>query len=84
MKKKISLWNKIKLFQSYKKSIKICKTELEQTFGARVDNAYRIYNVLNVPDEMIGEPYNLRKTDIDKFAETMIREYSVKLSEYFT
>ena len=31
---------------------------------------------------MIGEPYNLRKSDIDRFAETMIKEYSLKISEY--
>jgi hypothetical protein len=55
---------------------------MEEVFGARIDKAYRIYNVLNIPAEMIGEPYNLRKSDIDKLAETSIREYTVKISEY--
>ena len=82
MANKISLYKKIKIFGEFKKVIKLNKTELEQVFGARIDKAYRIYNVLNVPTDVIGEPYNLRKTDIDKIAETSIREYSNKLSEY--
>jgi hypothetical protein len=82
MANKISLYKKIKIFRDFKKVLKLNKTELEQVFGARIDNAYRIYNVLNIPAEMIGEPYNLRKTDIDKLAETSIREYSIKISGY--
>jgi hypothetical protein len=82
MSRKISLLKKIKLFKEFRKVIDINKVEMEQVLGSRVDNAYRIYYVLNVPDEMIGEPYNLRKSDIDKFAETMIRDYSIKISDY--
>jgi hypothetical protein len=82
MANKISFFKKIKIFREFKKILKLNKTELEQVFGARIDNAYRIYNVLNIPAEMIGEPYNLRKSDIDKLAETSIREYTVKISEY--
>jgi len=82
MVSKISLYKKIKIFGEFKKVLKLNKTELEQVFGARIDNAYRIYNVLNIPAEVIGEPYNLRKSDIDKVAETSIREYTVKISEY--
>lgn len=82
MVNKISLYKKIKIFREFKKVLRLNKTELEQVFGARIDNAYRIYNVLNVPSEVIGEPYNLRKSDIDKVAETSIREYTVKVSEY--
>jgi len=82
MANKISFFKKIKIFREFRKILKLNKTELEQVFGARIDNAYRIYNVLNIPSEMIGEPYNLRKSDIDKLAETSIREYTVKISEY--
>jgi hypothetical protein len=82
MRNKISLYKKIQIFREFKKTLKLNKTELEEVFGARIDNAYRIYNVINLPAEMIGEPYNLRKTDIDKLAETAIREYSVKVSEF--
>lgn len=82
MANKISLYKKIKIFREFKKVLRLNKTELEQVFGARIDNAYRIYNVLNIPSEVVGEPYNLRKSDIDKVAETSIREYSTKLSDY--
>ncbi len=80
--KKISLFKKIKIFRDYRKSLKLCKVELEQTFGARVDNAWRIYNVINIPVEIIGEPYNMKKGDIDKIAETTIREYTVELGKF--
>jgi len=82
MRRKISLWKKIKLFREFRKIIKVNETEINEVFGSRIDSAYRIYNVLNVPEEMIGEPYNLRKADIDRFAETMVREYTIKISEY--
>lgn len=82
MRRKISLWKKIKLFKEFRKIVKLSETEIGEVFGARIDEAYRIYNVLNIPEEMIGEPYNLRKSDIDRFAETMVREYTVKVSEY--
>lgn len=82
MKRKISLYKKLKLFKEFKKILKLNENEIGQIFGSRVDNAYRIYNVLNIPEEMIGEPYNLRKSDIDRFAETMVKEYSSKISEY--
>jgi len=82
MKSKISLYIKIKIFREFKKILILNKTEIEQVFGARIDNAYRIYNVLNIPLEIIGEPYNLRKSDLDKLAETSIKEYTNKISEY--
>jgi hypothetical protein len=72
---KISLYKKIKIFGEFKKTIRLNEVELEQIFGARIDKAYRIYNVLNIPAEMVGEPYNLRSSDIDKISEKSIREY---------
>ena len=82
MNKRISLYKKIGIFRGYKKSLKNIKTELEQTFGARIDNAWRIYNVINIPNEVIGDPYNLRKTDIDKIAENSVKEYTTELSKF--
>jgi hypothetical protein len=82
MRRKISLYKKLKLFKEFRKILKLNENEIGQIFGSRVDDAYRIYNVLNIPEEIIGEPYNLRKSDIDRFAETMVKEYSSKISEY--
>ncbi len=78
----MNIFKKIKLFRNYKKEISLSKIELEANFNIRVDRADRIYTVLNIPDELYGEPYNLRKSDIDKISETYIREYIGKLSEY--
>jgi hypothetical protein len=82
MNKDISIFKKIKLFREYKKSIKLNRTELEQKFNIRIDRANRLYTVVNVPEEIIGEPYNLRKTDIDKISEKFIKEYSTEVSKF--
>jgi hypothetical protein len=82
MANKISLLKKLRIFRDFKKVLRLNKTELQEVFGARVDNAYRIYNVINIPAEEIGEPYNLRKTDIDLIAEKSVREYSSSISKY--
>lgn len=82
MKKNISLWSKIKLFNDYKKIIKENKVELENKFNVRVDNASRLYTVLNIPEELIGEAYALKKSDIDKISENFIKQYGSELSTY--
>jgi hypothetical protein len=82
MSKKVSFLKKIKIFREYKKIIKSLTVDLEQRFGARVDKAWRIYSVINMPIEEVGEPYNLRKTDIDKISEASIKDFSIVLSEF--
>jgi len=82
MKKKISIFKKIGIFRTFNKIVKENKTELEQKFNIRIDNAKRLYTVLNIPEEIIGEPYNLRRSDIDKIAENFIREYSGELGKF--
>ena len=82
MANKISFLKKIRIFRDFKKVLKLNRTELQEVFGARVDNAYRIYNVINIPVEEIGEPYNLRKSDIDLIAEKSVRDYSSSISKY--
>jgi hypothetical protein len=79
MNKKVSLLKKIKIFREYKKIIKSIKIELEQSFGVRIDKAWRMYNVINIPIEEVGEPYNLRRSDIDKIAEASIKGFSSEL-----
>ena len=82
MANKISFLKKLRIFRDFKKVLKLNKTELQEVFGVRVDNAYRIYNVINIPVEEIGEPYNLRKSDIDLIAEKSVRDYSSGISKY--
>lgn len=82
MNKDISIFKKIKFFNTFKKTLKLNRTELEQRFNIRIDNAKRMYTVLNVPEELIGEPYNIRKSDIDKIAENFIKEYSTEVAKF--
>lgn len=82
MNKNISLLKKIKLFSQFKKTIKINSVELENKFNLRIDSANRLYTVINVPPELIGEAYNIKKSDIDRIADNFIREYSKELAIY--
>ena len=83
MKKNISLFKKIKLFNNFKKVIKNDQSELELKFNIRIDKAYRLYTVINVPEELIGEAYSLKKSDIDRISENYIRQFSSELASYF-
>jgi hypothetical protein len=79
---RITYFTKIKLFLSYRKIVKQNKLDLKKNLNIRVDNAYRLYTVLNVPKELIGEEYSLKKSDIDRISETYIREYSGEVSRF--
>ena len=76
------MFKKIRLYNSFKKILRSNKVPLEGNFNARIDKVYRIYTVINIPEETFGEPYNIRKSDIDSISETYIREYVSKISEY--
>lgn len=80
--KNVSLFKQIKLFNSYKKNIKKNKDELNLKFNIRIDRAYRLYTVLNVPGELVGEAYSLKKSDIDRISENYIKQYSNELGTY--
>ena len=78
---KLSFFKKLHLFLNYKKIVKQNKLELDRSLNIRVDNAQRLYTVLNVPEELIGEAYSLKKSDIDRISETYIREYVFEVSK---
>ena len=80
--KNVSFFKKIKLFSSFKKALKENKDELNLKFNIRVDKAKRLYTVLNVPEEIVGEAYSLKRSDIDKISENYIKQYSNELGEY--
>lgn len=81
-KHRINIFKKIKLFKQYKRIIKDNKKDLNNKFNMRIDDAYRIYTVLNVPSNLIGEAYSLRTKDIIKISENYLKEYSTKLTKY--
>jgi hypothetical protein len=67
---------------SYRKIIKKNRIKLESDFNLRIDNADRLYTVINIPVDLIGEAYDLKKSDIDRISEGYIKEYLNKLSIY--
>lgn len=80
--KKVSILKKIRIFRDFKKIIKQNKSELENRFNLRIDNAYRLYTVLNIPEELVGEAYSLKKSDIDRISENFIKQYGEELSQF--
>lgn len=80
--KSVSIFKKIKLFNLFKKVLKFNKDELSLKFNLRIDRANRLYTVLNVPEELVGEAYSLKKSDIDRISENYIKSYSNELAEY--
>ena len=78
----MSIINDIKLYNVYKKTLKQNKESLLLKFNIRIDTADRMYTVLNLPDDLFDEPYNVRKEDIEIISEQYIKEYIKKLSEY--
>ena len=80
--KRISLFKKIRLFKEFRKVINENKVELSSKFNIRVDNAHRLYTVLNIPEELVGEAFSLKKSDIDRISENFIRQYSSDLATF--
>ncbi len=78
----MGFFKNLNLLRFFSKTLRENRVELEANFGMRIDKASRLYTVLNIPEEFFGEPYNLRKADIDSISENYIREYIGKLSEY--
>ena len=78
----MGFFKKIRLFSYYKKIILDNRVNLEGQFNLRIDRASRIYTVLNIPEDLYGEPYNIRKSDIDALSQTYITEYIKRLSDY--
>ena len=78
----ISFWKKYQLFTFFKKNIEEIELILNNKFNLRVDKSYRLYTVFNIPEEVIGEAFSLRKADIETISETYVREYIQLVSEY--
>ena len=81
--KNISFFKKIRIFLYYRKAIKNLQEELERSFNVRIDNAYRLYTVLNVSDELIDdENYLLDSKYLEAVTQKQLREFTNKLSQY--
>jgi hypothetical protein len=80
MKQRISFFKKIKVFFYYKKTIKKLAQALNAQHNIRIDSAYRMYTVLNLPEDIA--PYIIKKSDREQIAEKYIIEITNKLSNF--
>lgn len=78
----MNIFKKIKIYRQYRNSLSKIERELSAQFNVRIDNVGRLYTVLNIPEEIFEEPYNIRKSDIDTIAQNYIKDYSSKLSTF--
>lgn len=78
----MSIIKDLKLYFSYKKILRKNRVRLQSDFNIRIDNADRMYTVLNIPTDLFEEPYNLRKIDIDSIAQKYIKDYINGLSQF--
>jgi hypothetical protein len=80
--KKLNFIKKLGLFFEYRRILNSIRKELELNLNARVDFVSRIYTVLNLPTDVIEEPYNFRKSDIDALAQNFIKQYTSDISTF--
>lgn len=78
----LSIIKKYSMYREYKRSLSKLTVELENRYRMRVDDAMRMYTVLNIPEEIIGEAYSLKKSDIDRISDNYIREYCQDLGGF--
>jgi len=79
---KVNIFRKIYLFFTFRKNLLKAETDLKIQFNIRIDSILRFYTVLNVPNEVMEEPYNLRKSDIDTLGRNYVREFNSTLSQF--
>lgn len=82
MSRNVSIVKKQSVYGEYKKILSSNTTELENKYGIRIDDANRMYTVLNIPEEIVGEAYSMKKSDIDRIADNYIRKYCGDLGSY--
>ena len=78
----VNIFKRIKLFLLYRSITKSISKELEIEYNTRIDSILRMYSVLNIPENIFEEPYNIRRTDIDTIARNYITEYRKNLSTF--
>jgi len=78
----MGFYKDFKNYFKFRKEIKKNKDILLSKFNLKIDNANRLYTVVNVPSNLVEEPYNLRKSDVDIISQNYIREYISELSKY--
>jgi hypothetical protein len=75
---------RIKLFFLWRKTLKKFESELNQQFDIRLDKASRLYTVLNIPEDIIGESYLLKKADVERITQNYVKAYLEEVNGYLS
>ena len=78
----MKIWRNLRLFSDFRRTLVKNRVTLEGDFNIRVDKAFRMYTVLNIPVESFGDAYNLRTSDIDTISQNYLRNYIRGLSDF--
>jgi hypothetical protein len=78
----MKIWRNLRLFSDFRRTLIKNRVTLEGNFNIRVDKAFRMYTVLNIPVESFGDAYNLRTSDIDTISQNYLRNYIRGLSDF--
>jgi hypothetical protein len=76
------MWNDIKNYFFWRKRIRKNKNILFKNYNCKIDNADRLYLVINIPTDLIDENYSLKKSDRDLFINSFITNKLSQLSNY--
>lgn len=78
----INFIKKLSLFFVFRSKLLDIENDIKLSYNLRIDNIYRFYTVLNIPENIIEEPYNFRKSDIDTISKKYIEEYMSSLMQF--
>jgi hypothetical protein len=76
----LNIFKKIYLFFVYRKNLLKSNIDLKLQFNIRIDNVFRFYTVLNIPEEYFEEPYNIRKSDIEAISSNYIKNFNDRIT----
>src|SRR5574344_2716933 len=82
MGQKIGLIKKLKLFNRYKNIIKKNRNELMNVYRFKIDRSYRLYTVVNIPQEVYGNIYNNDEQYINNVANVYLTKVLSKIDNY--
>lgn len=77
----MSIFKDIKFFKIYKKILKKNQKYLFDEYNIKIDRAFRMYTVINLPVNEIAD-YDLNINDIQRIARPYIEEYTKKIRIY--
>jgi len=80
--KKIGFFKKISLYFYYRRVLLKNSRQFSSAYNLRIDWVNRIYTVINIPEEVFEEPYNMRTSDINKISDPYITEFVKQISSF--